>query len=250
MTPHEPKGLPPAYDPPVTVVELTPDLWPALEALFGPTGACGGCWCMWWRVPRGGALWDAAKGAPNKATFRRLVRAGEARGVLAMDGDRAIGWCAFGPRKTFPRTDRVKALRRDTVGVWSINCFFIARDARGQGVARALLDGAIAACRRHGATIVEGYPVTTTRDGRRVAPTFAWTGPRTIFDDAGFTVVQAVVPERPLVQLRLSRPSRSESRRRSSASRPAPAPASTSRRRTAATATRPRARRAGRRATS
>ena len=27
----------------VTVRPLTPDLWPAFEDLFGPTGACGGC---------------------------------------------------------------------------------------------------------------------------------------------------------------------------------------------------------------
>jgi hypothetical protein len=25
---------------------LTPDLWPALEDLFGPHGACSGCWCI------------------------------------------------------------------------------------------------------------------------------------------------------------------------------------------------------------
>ena len=186
---------------------------------------------MWWRVPRGGALWDAAKGAPNKAAFRRLVKSGAARGVLAFVGTRAVGWCAFGPRAEFPRTERVRAYRRATPDpeVWSINCFFIARDVRGTGVARALLAGAVRACRRAGATLVEGYPVTATRDGHRVAPTFAWTGPRTIFDAEGFTIVQATVPERPLVQLRLS-PSRSGSRGRSPASRTAPRRARTSRR--------------------
>jgi hypothetical protein len=29
---------------------LTPDLWPALEDLFAGKGACGGCWCMYWRI--------------------------------------------------------------------------------------------------------------------------------------------------------------------------------------------------------
>ena len=29
---------------------LTPDLWPALEDLFGVNGAVGGCWCMYWRI--------------------------------------------------------------------------------------------------------------------------------------------------------------------------------------------------------
>jgi hypothetical protein len=35
------------------IVVLTPALWPALEQLFGPNGACGGCWCMWWRIEKG-----------------------------------------------------------------------------------------------------------------------------------------------------------------------------------------------------
>ena len=33
----------------LTIRPLTPDLWPALEDLFGETGACNGCWCMYWR---------------------------------------------------------------------------------------------------------------------------------------------------------------------------------------------------------
>lgn len=28
------------------IKELTPELWPALEKLFGKNGACAGCWCM------------------------------------------------------------------------------------------------------------------------------------------------------------------------------------------------------------
>jgi hypothetical protein len=30
----------------LTIRPLTPDLWPALEDLFGENGAAGGCWCM------------------------------------------------------------------------------------------------------------------------------------------------------------------------------------------------------------
>jgi hypothetical protein len=46
---------------------LTPDLWPALEDLFVDKGACGGCWCMYWRIGR------AYRNRPrnqNKAAFR------------------------------------------------------------------------------------------------------------------------------------------------------------------------------------
>jgi GNAT superfamily N-acetyltransferase len=88
--------------------------------------------------------------------------------------------------------------------VWSINCFFIARDYRGRGVARQLLLAAIKACRRHGAQLLEGYPVTATKDGKRLAAVFSWTGPLGIFVEQGFEVVQADPPTKPLVRLRLS----------------------------------------------
>ena len=34
----------------LTILLLTPDLWPALEDLFGKSGAWNGCWCMYWRI--------------------------------------------------------------------------------------------------------------------------------------------------------------------------------------------------------
>ena len=86
--------------------------WPLIETLFGANGACGGCWCMWWRVPMGGKTWDAAKGAPNRAAFRALVESGQATGVLALDGDTPVGWCAIGPRAMFPRLERSQWLVR------------------------------------------------------------------------------------------------------------------------------------------
>ena len=74
---------------------LTPYRWRDLEALFGPRGACGGCWCMWWRLrPKD---YKAQKGAANRQAFRELVAAGPPPGLLAYDGGRAVGWCAVGP---------------------------------------------------------------------------------------------------------------------------------------------------------
>jgi hypothetical protein len=31
---------------------LTPERWADFERLFGPRGAYGGCWCMYWRITR------------------------------------------------------------------------------------------------------------------------------------------------------------------------------------------------------
>ena len=55
---------------PIFTRPLSCDDWTTVAALFGTNGACGGCWCMWWRRPRGGKLWEECKGAKNKRTFK------------------------------------------------------------------------------------------------------------------------------------------------------------------------------------
>lgn len=160
--------------------------WPVIEALFGPRGACGGCWCMWWRVPMGGRTWDAAKGEPNRAAFRRLVEGGEASGVLALAGEAPVGWCAIGPRADFPRLDRSKALVRDwSAGTWSLNCLYVPASWRGQGVGRALVAGAVGLAREAGAKEIEAYPQAVA-PGERQAAAFVWTGVPDLYEPHGF----------------------------------------------------------------
>ena len=79
----------------LTVRPLTPELWPALEDLFGKAGASNGCWCLYWRL---GAAYHKRPRVENKAAFRRLVKRGPPPGLLAFDGDRAVGWCQLTPR--------------------------------------------------------------------------------------------------------------------------------------------------------
>ncbi len=187
--------------------ELEPNRWRDLTQLLGPNGAQDGCWCMWWRRPHGGKLWEAKKGRPNRDAMRRLVQNRKASGILAYQGDTPVGWCAFGPRLDFPRLETVKAFRRDDIDdVWSVNCFYIARGYRGQGVARGLLAAALKAMRRRGARTIEAYPVTTTGKGDRVQPAFAYTGPLSIFEQAGFQEIQRLAPTRPLLRRTLKPP--------------------------------------------
>src|SRR5690242_5253190 len=51
----------------LTIRPLTPDLWPALEDLFGDNGAVGGCWCMYWRI---GRAYRKRPHEENRAAFR------------------------------------------------------------------------------------------------------------------------------------------------------------------------------------
>lgn len=165
---------------------LEPGDWPLVERLFGTNGACGGCWCMWWRVPMGGRTWDAAKGAPNRAALRALVESGTASGVLALDGDEPVGWCAVGPRAQFPRIDRSRALARDWgERTWSLNCLYVPARWRGCGVATALVAAAVALAKARGAAEIEAYP-QAVRPGERQAGAFVWTGVPSLFEAHGF----------------------------------------------------------------
>ncbi|HEY4943806.1 MAG TPA: hypothetical protein VII56_20425 [Rhizomicrobium sp.] len=77
---------------------LTPDLWPQLEELFGPVGACNGCWCMYWRI---GSAYTQRPRAKNRADFKNVVKAGTP-GILLFAGEMAVGWAQVTPRSALP----------------------------------------------------------------------------------------------------------------------------------------------------
>lgn len=187
----------------ITTRALRRSDWPLVEALFGANGACGGCWCMWWRVPMGGKTWEAAKGANNRAAFKQLVESGRASGVLAFADGLPVGWCAVGPRADFPRIERSKALVRDwSEGSWSLNCLFVPSHSRGKGVATALVAAAVGLARSSGAAEVEAYP-QASRPGERLPGAFVWTGVPSLFEAAGFTPLRKPQSGRTLYLLRL-----------------------------------------------
>ncbi len=111
-----------------TIHPLTPDLWPALEDLFGDSDVCSRCWCMYWRI---GAAYRRKPGKMNKATFREIVERGPPPGLIAFDGDVAVGWCQLTPRDQVPELDRTWRLKRvDDLPMWSITCFYVRKGYR------------------------------------------------------------------------------------------------------------------------
>jgi GNAT superfamily N-acetyltransferase len=174
----------------LSIVPLTPDRWADLERLFGPKGACAGCWCMWWRVTAG--EYKVMKGAQNRDAFAGVVAAGDPPGLLAYSEKTPVGWLAIAPRadaaKDSERVLRERGLDPSEDGVvWAATCFFIARGARKQGITGALLDAGVRHARDHGARVVEAFPLVP-RTGN-VPAAFAWTGFLSPFLKAGFEVV-------------------------------------------------------------
>ncbi len=172
----------------VVARELTSEMWPAVQELFGANGACGGCWCQAWRIEKG-ERWAEVKGDAAKERMRRGIQDGTIHGALAFVGKEPVGWCTFGPRNSFPRLNRARSLQcDDPASVWSVPCFYVRRDLRGRGVATALLAEALRAMTRRGVEVVEAYPSAPNKDGSYIAA-FSWTGTLPLFQNAGFAVV-------------------------------------------------------------
>jgi GNAT superfamily N-acetyltransferase len=179
----------------LTIRPLTPDLWPALEDLFGKNGASNGCWCMYWRI---GSAYHKRPRVKNKAAFREIVKRGPPPGLLAFDGNVAVGWCQLVPRDALPWLERTRVLQRvDDVPVWSLTCFYVRRGYRKQGVMSALIAAALKAAKRAKAPALEAYPVDTDAPN---STSNVFTGIASTFARAGFKTVACRVPSRPIMR--------------------------------------------------
>lgn len=188
----------PACPFPFVVRPVTPSRWPDLERLFGPRGAYGGCWCMFFRQTRGEFARD--RGAANREALAGLVQSGAPVGLLAYSGREAVGWCAVAPRSAYSALERSRLFKPvDDLPVWSVTCFFVARTWRRKGVTVALLEGAAQFARRKRAAVLEGYPVVVPR-GKRAPEPYIYQGTLGAYREAGFEVVRRPSAGRALVR--------------------------------------------------
>jgi len=85
-------------------------------------------------------------------------------GLLVCKDTEPIGWCSVAPRESYARLERSRTMPRVTSSetpTWTVLCFFVARPYRQQHIAKAMLEGAVAYAREHGAEVIEGYPFDT-----------------------------------------------------------------------------------------
>ena len=171
--------------------------WSDLEELFGERGACGGCWCMFWRLPR--KEFDAGKGATNKRALQRIVRTGREPGVIGYLDKEPIAWCAVAPREDYIALERSRILKPvDDRPVWSVSCLFIKKPYRRRGISAACLGAAVAFAAAHGAAVVEGYPVEPANN--KIPDPFLWHGIASAFLAAGFKEVARRSNSRPIMR--------------------------------------------------
>ena len=192
--------------PEIRTAPLTPARWPDLATVFGGgRGVCGQCWCMYWRMPR--RDFEASLGAKARQLFRARVEAGPPPGLLAYRGGAPVGWVQVGPRADVPGWNGSRRLTApmadapaDDPGVWGISCFVTRAGCRRQGIATALLTGAVDWARANGARVLDACPVDAS--GTR-PPISLYHGLASTFRRAGFREVARRRPDRPLMRLDL-----------------------------------------------
>ena len=149
----------------LTVAPLTPDRWPDLEAVFNAKGCsvARGCWCMAYRLSgsRGPLPPGMTRAQANRAALKALVDAGNPPGLIGYRGKVPVGWVSIGPREEYAKLKRSPVMKAvDEQPVWSVVCFVVPTEYRGQGVARALLKGAVAYAKEQGARWSRPTPST------------------------------------------------------------------------------------------
>jgi GNAT superfamily N-acetyltransferase len=143
-----------------------------------------------------GSAYKRRPASANKAAFRKIVRQGPPPGLLAFEGDLAVGWCQLTPRDAVPWLDQTWRLARvDDLPVWSLSCLYIRIGFRRRGIASALIEEAMRVAKREGAVALEAYPF----DGA-VSPSSTSTGYASTYERLGFREVARRIPARPIMR--------------------------------------------------
>jgi GNAT superfamily N-acetyltransferase len=201
---------------------LTADRWDDFVQLFETDSMCRMCWCVAFRLPP--SVRREMTGDARKKHMAKAVRAGPPPGLLAYRDGEAVGWLAVAPRPATPEfnTGRkasavAEAADAEDPAVWAATCFFVRKDARGEGVTGQLLEAGAAWAKANGARRLEGCPMNHA-EKRSNAGMFV--GPQRVFERQGFETVIERKPGRPLMRLSLDKRGKTGAK----ASTKAPAP--------------------------
>jgi GNAT superfamily N-acetyltransferase len=150
-------------------------------------GVYGGCWCTAFHPDRG------LRGVEGRRTAKEeRVRTGRAHAALVLDADGvAQGWAQYGgPAELDLRHRREYDRAPPPVADWRITCVFVDKRHRGQGVARAAVQGALDLIAQAGGGRVEAISEVTA--GRTAPGRFLFSGTVELLEDLGFARVRQV----------------------------------------------------------
>jgi GNAT superfamily N-acetyltransferase len=187
----------------VEIHDATAERWVDIEKVMAGPGDPGRCWCQFFRLTNAG--WRETRTADRRAALQEQMSGSRpAPGVVGYVDGEPVGWCGVAPRADYVRlaTTRAAQATQDADGVWSVTCFVVRVGHRRRGLATELLAGAVDLARRHGATVVEGYPVDPTAQPLTTSSGL-YHGAASTFAALGFTEVARPTLARPVMRLTL-----------------------------------------------
>jgi len=174
---------------PYAIRPLDAATWDAFaELVERNNGVFGGCWCMGYHPDD--SRTDAAQ---NRAGKQSRVHEGRAHAALVFDGRGiAQGWCQYGSPEELPGIKHRREYSKEAPPRpdWRITCFYVDKRHRGQGVARAALEGALDQIAEAGGGLVEAIPEVTA--GREAPGRFLFSATVELFEEYGFSRVRQV----------------------------------------------------------
>lgn len=187
----------------IAIRPLTPEFAADFQTVMGPSGACYGCWCTYFRLrPRQRA---AMSGEEKRALMLGVIAEGPPPGLLLWVEGAPVGWMQVGQRAAIPEWNNPRRSSTplddapaDDPAVWAISCFFLHAAQRGKGLSRALVEAGITHARESGARVLEASPMDRAAQS---ASTSLFVGSTAVFERAGFATVARHKPNRPLMRL-------------------------------------------------
>lgn len=166
-----------------TIRHLDASTWDAFaELVERNNGIFGGCWCIAYHLQPG------EKGTDYRAAKEARVTGGRAHAALVLDDDgTAQGWCQYGSPAELPNIKHRREYDKDAPPRpdWRITCFYVDKKHRGQGIARAALEGALAQIAQAGGGRVEAISEVTA--GREAQGRFLFSATVELFEQYGFS---------------------------------------------------------------
>ncbi|MES2957426.1 MAG: GNAT family N-acetyltransferase [Pseudomonadota bacterium] len=150
---------------------------------FSDNPRWSGCYCYFPLHDPAKTDWHQRSAVENRSAISTCLATGQARGYLAYAEGEVVGWCNAGPWAQFPMLSEDPEPDAATLGV--VFCFVVAPEARGQGVAAALLEAACEGLRRQGMTAVQAKPLKAAEGAAA-----NHLGPISLYLKAGFQVVR------------------------------------------------------------
>ena len=150
---------------------------------------------MVWRATAAEA--KTTDGKSRQAAIHSRVRDGLPIGLLGYLAAEPVAWCSIAPRTTYRPLGGPADFADAPNAVWSLACFFIRRDLRGQGAGAQTLAAAIAHARRKGGKVLEAYPVDPD------SPSYRFMGFIGLFERAGFKAIGRAGTRRHVMRLSL-----------------------------------------------